>query len=219
MGILFLQCRTSVKLYRRLFPTVAGSSSTSGPVGNPLYEDDSLAPFTSVELSWDETSTEVVNTGRVNKQLNINVLVPCARSALYNIQFSIKYCSWFRKKNFFLYLKPTSYYVTQPRSWGHESWNVEAEAFSALVSMVQPFLPSHCGKFETNAPRIGIARPHSQFTHSCVCERFIYSQVRSAYSAAGKYEDRSREYTNRSQTHECGECDSGGAIPFLGIHK
>jgi hypothetical protein len=63
-----------------------------GPVGNP-YEDDSLAPFTSVELSWDETSTEVVNTGRANKQLNINVLVPCARSALYNIQFSIKYCS------------------------------------------------------------------------------------------------------------------------------
>ncbi len=44
-------------------------------------------------------------------------------------------------------------------------------------------------KFETNIPRKGIARPQSQFPHSCVCERFIYSQDRSAYSAAGKYVD------------------------------
>ncbi len=28
---------------------------------------------------------------------------------------------------------------------------------------------------------LGIARPQSQFPHSCVCERFIYSQDRSAY--------------------------------------
>ncbi len=41
----------------------------------------------------------------------------------------------------------------------------------------------------------------------------------SAYSDAGKYVDRSREYLNRSQTHECGNWDGGGAIPFLGIHK
>jgi hypothetical protein len=31
----------------------------------------------------------------------------------------------------------------------------------------------------------GIVRPQSQFPHSCVCERFIYSHDRSAYSAAG----------------------------------
>jgi hypothetical protein len=37
-----------------------------------------------------------------------------------------------------------------------------------------------------------------------VCETFIYSQDRSAYSAAGKYEDRSWEYINRSQTRERG---------------
>jgi hypothetical protein len=37
---------------------------------------------------------------------------------------------------------------------------------------------------------------------SCVCERFIYN--RSAYSAAGKYVDRSWEYINCSQTHESG---------------
>ncbi len=29
-------------------------------------------------------------------------------------------------------------------------------------------------KFETNIPRKGIARPQSQFPHSCVCEHFIY---------------------------------------------
>jgi hypothetical protein len=37
-----------------------------------------------------------------------------------------------------------------------------------------------------------------------VCERFIYFQDRSAYSATGKYVDRSWEYINRSQKHECG---------------
>ncbi len=37
----------------------------------------------------------------------------------------------------------------------------------------------------TNIPRKGIVRPHSKITHSCVCERFIYSHHRSAYSAAG----------------------------------
>jgi hypothetical protein len=46
-------------------------------------------------------------------------------------------------------------------------------------------------KVETNIPRKGIARPQSQFPHSCVGERFIYSHDRSAYSAAGKYVDRS----------------------------
>jgi len=58
-----------------------------------------------------------------------------------------------------------------------------------------------------------------QFPHSCVCERFIYSHDRPAYSAAGKYVDWSWKYINRSQAHECGNWDWGRAIPFLGIHK
>ncbi len=47
---------------------------------------------------------------------------------------------------------------------------------------------AHC---KEPIPKIGntysqkrIARPQSQFPHSCVCERFIYSQDLSAYSAA-----------------------------------
>ena len=35
-----------------------------------------------------------------------------------------------------------------------------------------------------------------QFPHSSVCERFEYSNHRSAYSAAGKYVDRSWEHIN-----------------------
>jgi hypothetical protein len=32
-------------------------------------------------------------------------------------------------------------------------------------------------KFETNIPRKEIARPQSQFPHSCVCERFIFPTI------------------------------------------
>ncbi len=53
-------------------------------------------------------------------------------------------------------------------------------------------------------PEKELRAPQSQFPHSCLCERFIYSQDLSAYSAAGKYVDRSWEYINRSQTHESG---------------
>ncbi len=48
---------------------------------------------------------------------------------------------------------------------------------------------------ETNIPRKGIAWPQYRFQQSCVSEQFIiYSQDRSAYSAAGKYVDRVWEY-------------------------
>jgi hypothetical protein len=55
-----------------------------------VEQDNSVA---SIELSWDRPAAEVAGTVRRNKQLNINVLVPCARSALYNVQFSVKYCT------------------------------------------------------------------------------------------------------------------------------
>ncbi len=56
-------------------------------------------------------------------------------------------------------------------------------------------------------------------SHSCVCERFLYLHDLSAYSAAGKYVDRSWEYINRSQTRECRNWEWGRSIPFLEIHK
>jgi hypothetical protein len=36
-------------------------------------------------------------------------------------------------------------------------------------------------RLHTCIPFLGIARPQPQFPHSCVCERFIYSQDRSTY--------------------------------------
>ncbi len=50
-------------------------------------------------------------------------------------------------------------------------------------------------------------------------ERFIYFQDQSANSAAGKYVDRSWEFINRSQTHECGNWDWGRANLRKEIHK
>ncbi len=68
-------------------------------------------------------------------------------------------------------------------------------------------------------PFLGIARPQSQFLHSCVCERFIHSQDRSTLHIFPPAETAapSWEYIIRSQTHECGNWDWSPDIPFLGI--
>ena len=71
-------------------------------------------------------------------------------------------------------------------------------------------------------PFMGTVWPQSQFPHSCVCERFIYFLDRSAYSAAGKYVDRSWEYTvyiSLIDTWMWNRGDWGRTIPFLEIHK
>ncbi len=95
-------------------------------------------------------------------------------------------------------------------------WKTRIQANETRIYTAKTQYPP---KFETNIPRKGIARPLSQFPHSCVCERFIYSQDRPAYSAAGKYVDRSWGYINRSQTLECGNWGRGRAVPFRGIHN
>ncbi len=61
----------------------------------------------------------------------------------------------------------------------------------------------------------------SKILHSYIRERFIYFQDRSAYSAAGKYVNRSWQYINLSHTgtHKGGSWDWGRAIPRKGIHK
>ncbi len=50
-------------------------------------------------------------------------------------------------------------------------------------------LGHHCKdkmpKIWNKIPRKGISGPHSQFPHSCVCERIIYSHDGSAFSAGG----------------------------------
>jgi hypothetical protein len=51
-------------------------------------------------------------------------------------------------------------------------------------------------------PFLGIARPQSQFPHSCVCELFIYSQDQSTYFPAAEWADRSWKYINLSKIYE-----------------
>ncbi len=41
-------------------------------------------------------------------------------------------------------------------------------------------------KYDLFIPRNKTVRPHSQFLHSCICERFQYSQDRSSYLASAK---------------------------------
>ena len=69
----------------------------------------------------------------------------------------------------------------------------------------------HCTlyrKSEFWIPRNETARPRSQFLHSFICERLIYSQNRSAHLAAAKQADRSWEYIYRSQIHGCGNWET-----------
>ncbi len=91
--------------------------------------------------------------------------------------------------------------------------------FCSLVFSYSYTAKNQYQKFETNIPRKGIAWSQSQFLHSCVYKRFIYSHDRSAYICCRKYVDRSWEYINLSQTHECGNWDWGRSIPRKGIHK
>ncbi len=73
-------------------------------------------------------------------------------------------------------------------------------------------------KFETNIPRKGIARPQSQFSPSCVCERFMYSHDGSAYPAAGNMGLRSR--TSQKRNKKIGfslQCSAGIVLAGLKV--
>ncbi len=54
--------------------------------------------------------------------------------------------------------------------------------------------------------------------HVSVSDLHIYSHDWSTYFPAAEYADRSWEYINRSQKHECRNWDCGRAVPFLEIY-
>jgi hypothetical protein len=64
--------------------------------------------------------------------------------------------------------------------------NSEVEQYG-VARLLLPCLAA-CHKVHTAMmyPFLGIARHQSQFPHSCVCERSIYSQEKSIYLAAAK---------------------------------
>jgi hypothetical protein len=75
-----------------------------------------------------------------------------------------------------------------------------------------PDLQTHCtANLKQIFPENQTAWPRSQ-NHIHVTVSDLYN--RSAYFAA-KYVHRSWEYINRSQVHECGNCERGGAVSFL----
>jgi hypothetical protein len=85
------------------------------------------------------------------------------------------------------------------------------------VPQLIPPEPTLQRNFDLYIPRKETARPEFLFQHSCVCERFIYPHDRSTYFSAAEYADRSWEYINCTQKHECRNRDCGRAVPVLGI--
>ncbi len=69
---------------------------------------------------------------------------------------------------------------TSDRAGGRIFNGIPAEQFSSILLYTAK---TKWRKFETNIPRKGISGPQSQFPHSCVCERIIYSHDGSAFSA------------------------------------
>ncbi len=54
-----------------------------------------------------------------------------------------------------------------------------------IISTGSHTAKTKCRKLEMKIPRKGISGPQSQFPHSCVCERIIYSHEGYACSAGG----------------------------------
>ncbi len=65
-------------------------------------------------------------------------------------------------------------------------------------------------------PFLGIARPQSQFPHSCVCEGFIYPRI-GLHISSTRIGRPIVGYINHSKTPECGNWDWDPNIPLLGI--
>ncbi len=96
---------------------------------------------------------------------------------------------------------------------GHYRW---IELTQLRLTCTERSRPTLQRNFTLCIPKKGTARPLSQFPHSWFCGRSIYSHNRPTYFPAAEA-DRSEEYINRSQKHECRSWDCSRAIPFLGI--
>ncbi len=114
---------------------------------------------------------------------------------------------------FLLYTAPTPITAHVLGTHTREILSVSKSCLNYMYSNLLPLLLigrfRACLSNKTNIPRKGIARPQSQFPHSCVCERFSYTVLPQLVClfCCRECVDRSWEYTNRSQTCECGNWD------------
>jgi hypothetical protein len=81
----------------------------------------------------------------------------------------------------------------QSEAFQHDTRGQAVSNMAHQAVFLYTYTPQNCyhtlqGKSHLCIP-LGIAWPQSQFLHSCVCERFIYSQDRSTYFPAAEKAD------------------------------
>ncbi len=106
---------------------------------------------------------------------------------------------------FMCFTKP--YFRCVGRCW---HWIQDCWAFSHWEATIVHYYTTktQCQKSKTNIPRKGNALPMSQFAHSCIYERLIYSHDRSAYSATGNmWINPENIYKSPTDTYGCGNWD------------
>ncbi len=108
---------------------------------------------------------------------------------------------------------PVTLYRTDPRreAGSRKSWMgcsyQQQEGSGYAGEAMESFVDTPQRKLHLCIPRKGMARHQSQFPHSCICERFLYSQDRSTHFPAAEQGRPILVYINPSQTHKCGNWD------------
>ncbi len=129
--------------------------------------------------------------------------------------FYFHFCA---RHSFAFFYRPFLDFRFDPNRESCLQWHGGATIIVIQLSCLAIRLSALQRKSHLCTPRKWLLRPpQSPFPHSCVCERFIYSQDRYTYFPAAEQADGSWEYLNRPQTHNCWNWDTGRAIPFLVI--
>jgi hypothetical protein len=157
------------------FCNVFGSHSNSTP--------SAIIPracSNELKLLSSSRDLETVSWKLVNFWENLAMRWVCSRVCLH-------VCENLIRQIFRILAKICDKFVPEPKerkgitsSW-HSQFHENRKSLASwtLSPCIEVDAKGQYWKFEKHIPRKGIARPQSQFPHSCVCELFIYSHVRS----------------------------------------